>query len=225
MRKTTLGALAAGAALALAPGAHAQNGESAMLFDFTAKKPGTSTALTMAYAWEGQGQPDALRGLTLTLPSGTKVNPNAAPVCTADVDKRFDEGHKRHCPANTQIGEGEAKAYAGETLVDDRLEFWNSRSTRSGLNVENYVGGARLYAFGGLYKGRKLDFDFGGPQRLTEFGFGLERHSRVINGKRRGYITTPRKCPKNGKWKMSLTLKFDDGRTQKLTDTSRCSRR
>jgi hypothetical protein len=223
MRKTTLGALVAGVTLALAPAAHAQD-ESAMQFDFLTAKKNTSTGFAMAYVREGEGKPKRALGMKLTLPGGSKIIPAAAPVCTADIDKRFDEGHKTHCPANTQVGEGDAQAYAGNMLVDDRIEFWNVRGERSALNAENYVNNNRLYAFSGLYKGRSIDFDFNGYQGIAEFSMGVERHTKRINGKRRGYITTPKKCPRNKKWKVSLTIRYQDGTTQKLKDTTRCKR-
>ena len=48
--------------------------------------------------------------------------------------------------------------------------------------------------------------------------------SRVIDGRQRNYITTPKRCPSDRRWIATVSFTYADGVTQTMPTASKCSR-
>jgi hypothetical protein len=225
--RTMICALVGGALLAAAPGAMAAQPDAAIDFTFTKQKPGVSAGFNFALAVDtSESTPPPMTGITLSFAGGSAIDVTGAPACTAPIQDRIDKGHAAVCPAESQRGSGIAEVYPdGGPKIEADLAFWNVQNTKSALNVEYTVNGSRGPYFSGFYGKRAIDFKFPGNIRLGAISAEVKASSRLVDGERVNYLTTPSKCPRSGKWKMGATINYADGTHQKLAGSSRCKKR
>ena len=210
--RTMICALAGGALLAAAPTAMAAQPDAAIDFTFTKQKPGVSSGFDFALAVDtSESTPPPMTGVTLSFANGSAIDVTGAPPCTAPQPDRAAQGHAAVCPADSQRGSGIAEVYPdGGSKVEADLAFLNipehqERSVHGG--GENGCG---------FYGKRAMDFKFPGNIRLGAISAEVKAGSRVVDGKRVNYLTTPSKCPRSGKWKMGATINYADGTHQKV---------
>jgi hypothetical protein len=202
-------------------------------------KPNTSGAL----GWSGRyhsandpdGDPPALRHLTIELPPGTRLDTSVPPRCSAS-DAEIMVAGESACPSSAWVGSGQAtvkqfglgRATYDTALYnakDDLLELVKS-GDRVVAVVHTYVHGTTLdgpvpTCLGGGNPPSGCPFD--------QFTL-LSNHLQVIpisvgqGAARRNYGTTPPTCPRSGRWQARVTLRFGDGSVDTVTPQGPCTR-
>jgi len=201
---------------------------------FTVTKAGSATgSLFSASARDPQAvnqQPSPARQVTLTFPSGTKVNTKAVPACSAS-DTQLAQLGPAACPAKTKVGSGSGKVITPLVtlpLVDAKVTAFNRKGGMI-LLVQPTVSNPvilRPTLAGGKLKisvpqvclvGTGPDC---GEAVLADFTLSLKK----ITSKKTGtYLTTPRKCPAGG-WVFKSAFTFKDGTTQALESKQACKK-
>jgi hypothetical protein len=213
----------------------------------TSKKPNTSTGLITHIKGapvldQAAGTYKAARTVIVQFPPGTKINSKAVKQCVASPSD-FQTKGKGACPAASKIGSGSAEAItglgAGIDPVGENVTAFNTKKgiyfllTPAGTVGQTAVltakwSGAGAASARSAAAGPKLTtvvppFPLpggAGEAALTKFDLTVKSHGK---GKK-AYSTTPRTCPKSGKWKLSATFKYDGGQTIVVQDDSPCKK-
>jgi hypothetical protein len=225
MRRLTL-PLALLAVLAMAASAAAATNAAKFDLGLSTKKVKKSTSFSFDVVFANTGGnpvPAALNKFSISLPSGSKFNGDAATKCTAseaDLDKKFSSA----CPRGSIVGSGTATAVpaGGGNTIKTTVKIANLGKGK--FRFFFAVGGNDVTGFTASAKGAKLTSEtLTGSLPGGVIVTSLKGSIRAKSSKGKNLITTPGSCPKSKKWKLAGTFNFADG-THKVTDTAACKR-
>ena len=179
---------------------------------FSVKSPGKSTGMAFSASAKDSsgGAPTPAKKVTLTFPSGTRINSGALPKCT----------NAPHCPPSSLLGTGKATVLLGTS------------SLPLSANVYNRAGGLAIVILNPVVVlkprlvGLKLILDIPvlkvGTTRaiLTKLSVTV----RTVGRGARAYTTTPRTCPAAKAWTFKALFNYEDGTSKSLTSKSPCTR-
>jgi hypothetical protein len=209
----------------------------------TSKKPATSTGLKthIQGAPTFNGQLEAARKVTVVFPAGTKINSKAVAQCKA-TDQQIQNTNGSACPSKSKIGTGKAEAITGlGAPIDPVPENITAYNVPKGiaflLTPANPVG--QTAAFRGKFSGAgvanvrgaasgpklvttvpKFPIPGGGEAKLTKFDLNVKKSGTTA----KPYATTPKTCPKSGKWGLSAIFEYDNVPNITVKDTSTCTK-
>jgi hypothetical protein len=182
------------------------------------------------------GDPPALRHLTIELPAGTQIDTTVPPQCTASENELMLEGESA-CPSSARIGSGEVTVkqlgFATATFdiavyngKDEIMELVKS-GDRVVAVVHTYIHGTTLEGpvptcVGGGSPPDDCPFD---EFVLLSNRFQIEPTSADHGTAPRNYGTTPPVCPQSGMWEARVTLYFGDGSVDQVTPEAPCDPR
>lgn len=223
--------LIAAVSLAASPATAAagHGGPSTVDVAFSPATASTAAAMTVRIVYRSpdnpEGKPSALDGLRFTAPAGTRFDPSALPICTAD-DVQLRLLGPAACPQDSELGGGTLTAITGFGPPVDPVV--------SNLSVFNGEAGP-ISLVRQPATGLVLAID-----RLTIDGNSLVAHPPAVPGgppdfrtaareldvtyDATGFVTTPPRCPAKRQWAYSATIDFADGTTQVAHGTTPCRR-
>jgi hypothetical protein len=235
-----LGALCVSAlAASVARGALAVGRHESVDIGATTSVPNASTGFRYAAryhaAGDPHGDPPALRRLVIKLPAGTRIDTSVPGRCTASDAEIMLIGASA-CPPSSRVGSGQATAKVvglGTGTYDTVL--YNARDQQievveSGNQV---VGVVHTYVHGTTLDGPVPTCITGGqPPAGCPFDEVtlLANHLASVpisGGKgagRRNYATTPKTCPRSGRWSGSVTFYYADGSVDTVGGYQPCRR-
>ena len=234
---------AIGALLALCAGvASAQDGaRQASQYTLTSKLPASSTGERFRFDYVDPGdpaaQPPAVRRVETILPHTARYDTSAPGSCTAS-DAELTARGAAACPPDSAIGGGVVTVDTGAPgpgrIVTADVEFFNNAEDPAGefiyLNTVRGTG-ARTVIRADVTLRRtitQVDTLPGVPPDggvIDTVDVHVANVSRVVGGKRRHYITTPKRCPKEGQWTARVSFAYEDGAKQTVPTANRCTRR
>lgn len=167
-------------------------------------------------------KPKAVSRLTLKLPHGTRVDGRGVKQCNGLTDAQILAGA---CPAesklNSKTGTAKANAYP---LIPSSTEDIAAYATKNGVlfaltdNAADPAPAQTLVlrtklSSRGVLKATVPPLPLPVPGQfavLTDFTIRLDKHSRLVRGKRRIFVRTPKKCTRKG-WTTTTTFTYADG--------------
>ena len=194
---------------------------------FTSSAPGSQTGVVLNLVRpdgpDGKPKPEAVG--VFQLAEGTTIDERAVPACEADDTTLQAEGPDA-CP-DSRVGEGFATLMTGLGSPVDPVTLdatWYHAPgeivalfTPDGLErpvvkvVRVQIKGAPFVA--------PLDLPPGYPPGTKT----VPKESDVTIDRHGSFITTPPACPANGRWVSTVTLTYDDGTTDRASDSTPCS--
>jgi hypothetical protein len=230
-----LAALCAGVASAQDPARQTSE------YTLTAKLPGKSTGERFRFDYvdpdNPEAKPPAVRRVETILPHGARYDASVPGSCTA-TDAEFTARGADACPPDSAIGGGVVTVDTGAPgpgrIVTADVEFFNNAEDPTGefiyLNTVRGTG-ARTVIRADVTLRRtitQLDMLPGVPPDggvIDTVDVQVANVSREINGKRRHYITTPARCPSDGRWESRVSFVYEDGVKQTVPTANPCVRR
>ena len=202
---------------------------------FTSTTPGTVTGrharTDIVNPSDPSAKPPAVRHITVRFARGTRIDTGAIPGCTASDAQIMGEG-RAACPGGSILGVGE---FDLDTGVIGPMRF--QRYDFTTINAPGQLillGTSRDQAHynidvRGQIHGNVLDVSVpplpgGPPDGGADTGeiLNIASRSRVVNGVRRNYMTTPRTCPRSRHWTNTVTFTFSDGVVQSFRANTPC---
>ena len=202
---------------------------SAIAIQFTSKKPGTETAMTLRIRFTKPGDPNAkpspIRRLQIDAPTGTVFHTSKVPACRASDAEVMALGPGA-CPSASRIGDGTITVITGfgepfDPFVSPTPVFNDGRGwlevSQTPSTPAITVAVTRLAVSGSRISGDIGQAPGGPPDGQSavsnvELGFPAST----------GYVTTPPTCPANGKWVTTGTFTFGDGTTEVVQGDTPC---
>jgi hypothetical protein len=197
------------------------------------KSTGLSASLHAADPGNPGGKPKALTRLTLKLPSGTRVDGRGVKQCNGLTNAQILTGG---CPDGSKIGSGTAMAN-GYPLIPTTTEDIAAYATKGGVlfaltdnaadprPAQTLVLRTRLSSRGVL-KATVPPLPLPIPGQfavLTDFDVKIGKRSRIVGGKRRIFVRTPKLCTHRG-WTTTTSFRYADG-TKATRKTKQSCRR
>jgi hypothetical protein len=229
-RQNRIAGAAAVAAIAFA-GFSAESRASSIGLEFDTQRPGARAAMELHLAYTNPADPGAkpppIRELTIDAPAGTRFDHVGVPVCEASDAELMASGPGA-CPPESRIGGGTIVVttgfgppfdpFASPTPVFNHGEGWLEVSQDSSGSTTIAV--TRLAVKGNRIAGEIAATPGGPPDFQTavstvDLGFPAAT----------GYVTTPPRCPRDGRWKTTATYEFGDGTSEKVHDETPCAGR
>lgn len=224
-------AAAAAAALLLATAPSAMAATSAITGSISPNKGPIGSPFTLNIGFtitpSTDGEQPTLNRVTLMFPNNARPNGAIFPVCTAEAINA-KRGRFTSCPAGSRIGKGKVLAdvpNADVFNVPATLTIFNGGANKVTIHVyatnpvlisEAFTG--TIQRVGGRY-GYKVDFVL--PDSLQEISdgwFAVEKRvdstigaTRVIRGRRRGYLESTTLCPRALRVPIAGTFDFRPG--------------
>ena len=207
----------------------------------TEERPGRSTGEHFAFDYvnpdDPSGKPPAVAKVMTVLPRGGRFDPSVPDSCTAsDAELMLSGGAA--CPPGSAIGGGVITVDTGlpepARIVTADVEFFNNATDPEGEFIYvNTVRGtpARVIIRADVTKHATVTEAGFLPGTLPDGGaidtvdVDVAEVSRVIDGKRRNYITTPRRCPKSKRWTTRVEFTYPDGVTESVKTKNKCRRK
>ncbi|MGC2372453.1 MAG: hypothetical protein WA484_01140 [Solirubrobacteraceae bacterium] len=196
----------------------------------TATKAGKSTGFKAAIQSSDPGEPgskpQALKTLTLTLPSATKFNfkSKAIAMCTAsDIEIKGTGGAV--CPAKSKIGAGtaEANGYPAIPLIPENATAYAGKGNIIFLLAPKGPAGAPLVLHGVVSANKVTtevpQISFGGVSIVIT---GLKLTVNKAGSGKAAFITAGR-CA-SGKFKVKSSFLYYTGARETLSSSSKCSK-
>jgi hypothetical protein len=174
---------------------------------FTAKHPGKPSGMTFQAAGQVQAS-----SVTLTFPTGTKINTAALKRCT----------NAPSCPKASSIGAGTATVSVAGMSLQLPVTAYN-RGSGMVLVVSDPLGPVVLKP---SLTGRTLTLTLptlslgGVPVTVTALKLTV---SKIVSG-RKAYITTPKTCPPSGAWTFSGRFTYPNAPAQTIKSPSACTK-
>jgi hypothetical protein len=209
-------------------------------YTLTSKSPGKSTGEHFKFDYVNPGDPDAkppaVRRVETILPHTARYDPSVPGSCTAS-DAELTARGAEACPPDSAIGGGVVTVDTGAPgpgrIVTADVQFFNNAEDPKGefiyLNTVRGSGARtviradvtlrKTITDAGMLPGTPPD---GGV--IDTVDVQVANVSRVIGGKRRNYITNPKRCPKDGRWSARVSFTYDDGVKQTVPTTNPCAR-
>jgi hypothetical protein len=210
-------------------------------FTLSEQRTGRATAERFLFDYvnpnDPEAKPPAVRRVVTVLPRGARYDASVPGSCTASDAQLMLQGGSA-CPAESAIGGGVVTVDSGVPgpgrIVTADVEFFNNATDAEGefiyLNtvrgssartvIRADVTGRRTITDAGMLPGTPPD---GGA--IDTVDLTVAEISREIDGERRNYITTPRRCPKRGHWNTRVHFTYADGVTQTVKSASECKRK
>jgi hypothetical protein len=210
-------------------------------FTLAEQRTGRATAERFVFDYvnpdDPEAKPPAVRRVVTVLPRGAGYDTSVPGSCTASDAQLMLEGATA-CPADSAIGGGVVTVDSGAPepgrIVTADVEFFNNATDAEGEFIFlNTVRGSsartviradvtrrRTITDAGMLPGAPPD---GGA--IDTVDLTVAEVSRRIDGERRNYITTPRRCPKRGHWNTRVHFTYGDGVTQTVKSASECKRK
>jgi hypothetical protein len=173
-------------------------------------------------------KPSPLRTEVVDLPRGARFDGSTLPACQA-TNAQLQQTGPSGCPASSEVGSGTAILMSG--LPSDPV--------RANVTVFNW-GNGTIEVITQRDTGATLAIDrgtFTGPNELTnhpprgpggppDFQTVLSQidltYSKIRGRHRSGFITTPPRCPRSGRWKSRISYSTADGHGYRRTSTTPC---
>lgn len=227
-----VGVFAALALVCLTPGARAA-GSASFSLRFTTRSPNSPTGVAFHVLLRRSGDPSAkpppLRSALIKGPPGLTFDTSALTECTAsDLELRLFGSDA--CPSQSQLTVGTLTGVTGfgppiDPLVgqdhvfngpNELVEVITAPGTPLSPAFDRLrISGSTLRAHPPTVPGGPPD----GRTAIRSITFGIP--VRVANG--RSLITTPARCPADGKWTTTATFYFGDGSVATVVSHSPCN--
>jgi hypothetical protein len=247
MARSTIGRLCAiaaiGALVALcAAVASAQDGaRQTSESTLTAKLPGKSTGERFRFDYvnpdDPEAKPPAVRRVETILPHTARYDASVPGSCTA-TDAELQLRGAEACPPDSAIGGGVVTVDTGVPgegrIVTADVEFFNNAEDPDGefIYLNTVRGGDARTVIRADVTQRRTITEVGMLPGVPPEGGVIDtvdvrvaNVSREVNGKRRHYITTPKRCPSSGQWITRVSFAYEDGVEQTVPTANRCVRR
>jgi hypothetical protein len=208
-------------------------------FTLSERKTGRPTAERFLFDYQNPSdpgaKPPAVRRVVTVLPNGAHYDPSVPGSCTASDAELMAQGASA-CPEDSAIGGGVVTVDTGfpepGRMVTADIEFFNNAEDPDGefiyLNtvrdngartvIRADVTDRRTITDAGMLPGTPPD---GGA--IDTVDVTVAEVSRRIDGERRAYITTPRRCPPDRTWTARVRFVYDDV-SQVVATENRCRR-
>ena len=224
-----------GAALTLAAPTAAAPRQTAEL-SFAEQAPATPSAVIFNIDYADpdnpSGKPPVVSKVVTEFAPGTKIDTSVPERCTASDAELMAAGPDA-CPPGSRVGGGFATVDTGfagplRTLEED-LVFFNNRDELIFLFIDRATG-SRLVNRSAVSKTGTTTIapplpgtpPHGGA--IDVVNIHIDQVSRVVDGVRRGFVTTPEECPGSGSWANAAHFTFADGVVQSVQTKSPCER-
>ena len=201
----------------------------------TATQPRSPSGYTLEIDYvnpdDPAAKPPAVRRVLVRLPRGTRIDTSVPPRCNAPDAQLMAQGPAA-CPAGSVIGSavitidtgfpGPSRFITSDTTLlnnTDELIFLNTvRGTGARVVTRTEVTRRTTITEAPPLPGTPPD---GGA--IDTVDLEIQRLTRVVDGERRSYITTPRRCGPSG-WLHRVSFTYPDGVTQTVRTISPCAR-
>jgi hypothetical protein len=210
------------------------------IYTLTEKRPNQSTAERFRFDYvnpdDADAKPPAVRRVETILPHTARYDASVPGSCTASDEELMAQGSDV-CPADSAIGGGVVTVDTGlpgaARIVTADVEFLNNAEDPDGefiyLNTVRGTGARTVIRADVTLRKTITVVDTlpGAPPEggsIDTVDVQVANVSRVIDGKRRHYITTPKRCPADGRWIARVSFSYGDGVTQTMPTSNRCSR-
>lgn len=219
------------------PAALAQGGArqtSRLLFD--SQTPGAATGARVEIDYvdpsDGDAKPFAVQTVIETLADGARIDTSVPEACLAADADLMSRGPAA-CPPASRVGGGELDLDTGAPgpgrIVENKVTMFNNKDQL--ILLLEQPGGSRAVSRSPIQdEGRTIRAESppipGGPPdgytALKRVRLGLDLIAVESAGVRRGYITTPTRCPASGAWTNTITFNYRDGVSQVAPNSSPC---
>lgn len=225
----TSGAPAAGPAPAYAP-------RQSATFEFTKQRPGASTGTRLEIDYvnpdDSAAKPPAVRRVVLRLARGARFDTGAPASCSA-TDAELMASGEAACPPESRVGDGQTTVDSGvpgpSRFVEAKIDFFNNTDELVYINtvsdteartvIRAQVTRRKVITDVAMLPGTPPDG--GAIDTVSTFDPPL---SRIVDGERRSYVTTPPRCPARGTWHNRVFFTYSDGVTARVLTESPCRR-
>jgi hypothetical protein len=201
----------------------------------TTTQPNSSAGLGYAARYHAANDPDgdppALRHLTIELPPGSRSDTSVPGRCAASDMQIMLQGESA-CPPSARVGSGEAtlkQLGAGVSTYPTVLYNAEDQQLELVMSGDRVVAVVHTYIHGTTLEGPVPTCITGGNppdgcpfDQLTLLANHLETVPISRGG--RNYGTTPPTCPKSGRWRTRVKLYFGDGSVDDVITEAPCSR-
>ena len=210
-------------------------------YTLSAKGPASPTAERFKFDYvnpdDPAAKPPAVTQVVTILPRGARYDTSVPGSCTAS-DEELELQGGAACPPDSAIGGGVVTVDTGvpgpgRTVTAD-VEFFNNAEDPDGEFVYvNTVRGssARTVIRADVTNRRtvtNVDMLPGTPPdggAIDTVDVKVAQVVRTIDGKRRSYITTPRRCPAGRRWIAKVRFSYGDDYSQVVATPNPCKRR
>jgi hypothetical protein len=217
-------ATAAFAAVALASSQFKQTSKIVLTATKAGKATGLKAAIASSDPGEAGGKPQALKTLTITLPSNTKFNFKSSAIATcAASDTEIKGTGGAVCPAKSRIGSGGAEANGAPVypLIPENVTAYAGKSSVIFLISPKGPAGAVLVLHGAVSANKVTvqleQISLGG---LSVVITGLNLAINKIGSGKSAFITAG-KC-KKGKFTVKSNFVYFTGSPVTLSSSSKC---
>ncbi|HEX8648243.1 MAG TPA: hypothetical protein VF715_15220 [Thermoleophilaceae bacterium] len=231
-RLTALTASLAAAVLAAPASAAAHDSEFEAKLRLTSAQPGSPSGavLNLTRPDEPDGKPKAESLGVFQLPKGTRISHRAVPPCELD-DLTLQIQGTAACPAS-YLGAGSATLVTGlGSPVDPYTlrQHWYYAPGELVVLYTNNSGDSPVLKVGRVQIEdatftAHLDLPPGYPPGSKTVPKDTDIAIDRFVGPNGAFITTPRKCPRSGRWVTTVRLTYDDGSIDQISDAMRCRR-
>jgi hypothetical protein len=229
---STVLAVAIPGGLAVAQGGDAPRQSAS--YTLTQKRPAASTGEHFVFDYvnpgDPQAKPPAVKRVTTILPKGSRYDTSAPEQCTA-TDAELMAAGGSACPDGSRIGGGVITVDTGAPepgrFVTADTEFFNNQDEFIYLNTVR-DSGARTVVRAEVSKRRTVTEAPMLPGTPPDGGaidtvdVTVDAVSRKVDGERRNYITTPRRCPQDRTWTARVRFEYGDGYGQTTATENPC---
>jgi len=224
-------ALGAAAPLALAQGETAYQTSS---YTLSQERPGKTSSERFVFDYvdpaDPAGKPPAVQRVTTILPKGARYDTSAPESCDAGDAELIAAGSSA-CPDGSRIGGGVVTVDTGAPepgrIVTADVEFLNAPGEFIYVNTVRGSGARTIIRAEvtdrltitetGMLPGTPPE---GGS--IDTVDVTVEGVSRIVDGERRRYITTPPRCPKDRSWTARVRFEYGDGTAQTMATENKC---
>jgi hypothetical protein len=206
-------------------------------YTLSQEKPGRSTAEHFVFDYVNPGdpaaKPPAVRRVITVLPLKARYDTSAPARCTASDAELMLQGAAA-CPRGSRLGGGEVTVDSGAEgparIVEADVQFFNNTDEFIFLNTVRGTG-ARTVIRAEVTRRKTItvvDPPLPGTPpdggAIDTVDITVAAVSRMRDGVRHNYITTPPHCPKRGYWVTAVRFVYRDGVGQTVKNRVRCER-
>jgi hypothetical protein len=204
-------------------------------YTLSQEKPGRSTGERFVVDYvnpdERAAKPPAVRRVVTVLPLKARFDTSVPVRCTATDAELMLQGAAA-CPAGSRLGGGEVTVDTGAAgpgrFVEADVQFFNNTNEFIYLNTVRDTGARTVIR--AEIRGRKRITVVEPPLPGTPPDGGaidtvdvsIAAITRMRDGERRNYITTPPHCPPRGYWVTAVRFVYRDGAGQTVKKRNRC---
>lgn len=213
-------------------------------FELTQSKPGTSTGEHLVFDYvnpdDPNAKPPAVSRVVTVLPRGARFDVSVPDSCPADDAALIAQGSAA-CPPGSIVGGGVVTVDTGAPpplrIVTADVEFINNAADPDGeliyLNTVRGTGARTVIRADAAPRRGTVDVGMlpGAPPdggSIDTVDVSLDAISRTIDGERRSYIATPKRCRgrrSDPHWTTRVEFTYADGVTQTVRTPTPCTKR